>query len=132
MPNSPQINLDIRFGGSSDPGWVDVAASNGQVYGYCYTGGTDGAGNVHNIVGQGRDVVPLRLNADRRYQIAGCTITDDPNHQVTWVGTSPYAGTIIDANTAVANAKYTMNITDTGNGNCNIPCDPRVTNVEPA
>lgn len=132
MPNSPVIKLDIRFGGSSDPGWTNVTASNGQSYGYSYTGGDDNAGNLHQTVGQGRDVVPLQLTADHRYRIAGCTITDDPNNQLTWNGNSPYAGTLIDANTAVANAKYTINVTDTGNGNCDIPCDPRVINIQPS
>ena len=54
---------------SSDPGWHNVAASNGQTYGYCYTGGDDGAGGLDQTVGQGRDTAPLQLVADQRYQI---------------------------------------------------------------
>ena len=131
MPNTPNIQLDIRLGGSSDPGWVNVPASNGQVYGYLYTGGDDGAGGLVQTVNQGRDTAPLRVNADRRYQLnssSPCVFKDDPNNQLSWVGQSPYAGSIIDANTAVENAEYTINITDTGNGNCNIRCDPTVKN----
>lgn len=134
MPSTPNINLDIRIGGSSDPGWHNVQASNNQTYGYCYTGGDDGAGGLVQTVGQGRDTAPLQVNADRRYQLSSsnpCVFSDDPNNQLTWNGQSPYAGAIVDANTAVETAKYTINITDTGNGNCNIPCDPPVKN-EPA
>ena len=131
MPATPQINLDIRLGGSGDPGWINVPASTGQTYGYCYTGGDDSRGGLLQTVGQGRDTAPLQLNADRRYQIANCAFIDDPNNQLSWNGNSPYAGSIVDANTAVETAKYTINVTDTGNGNCNIPCDPRVINTEP-
>jgi hypothetical protein len=132
MPNAtPQINLDLRNSAQTEPGWVNVAASNGQTYSYSYTGGDDGAGGLVQTINRGRDTAPLRVNADRRYKIAdtnGCVFTDDPNNQLTWNGNSPYAGSIVDANTAVETAKYTINITDTGNGNCNIPCDPPVRN----
>ncbi|HEY5780928.1 MAG TPA: hypothetical protein VIT66_03505, partial [Lysobacter sp.] len=70
MPNTPNINLDIRLAGSSDPGWHNVAASNGQTYGYCYTGGDDGVGGLEQTTGQGRDTAPLQLIADQRYQIS--------------------------------------------------------------
>jgi len=131
MPATPQVNLDIRFGGSSDPGWVNVAASNGQIYGYSYTGGDDSVGGLRQVVGTGRDTVPLRLNADRRYHIAQCVFLNDSNSQLSWSGQSNYAGSIIDANTQVETAKYTINVTDTGNENCTIPCDPRIANIEP-
>lgn len=127
MPNTPNINLDIRFGGSSDPGWVNVPANNGQVYGYLYTGGDDGNGGLVQKVGQGRDSAPIQLNADNRYQISGCSFSDDVNNQLSWNGAGR-SGTIVDANTAVETAKYTINVSDTGNGNCNIPCDPMVKN----
>ena len=132
MPNAtPQVDLDIRNSAQSDPGWVNVVASNGQTYSYSYTGGDDGHGGLVQTTGQGRDTAPLQLIADRRYQLRStdpCVFTDDPYNQLTWNGQSPYAGSIVDANTAVETAKYTINVTDTGNGNCNIPCDPRVIN----
>lgn len=130
MPNTPNIQLDIRLGGSSDPGWVDVPASNGQVYGYHYSGGDDGQGGLVQTVGQGRDTAQIQLTADNRYQISNCTFRDDPFNQLSWNG-SGRAGTLVDANTSVETAKYTVNVADTGNGNCNIPCDPLVTNKQP-
>ena len=64
MPNTPNINLDIRIGGSSDPGWHNVLASDTQTtYGYCYTGGDDSAGGLIQIVNQGRDTAPIQLIA---------------------------------------------------------------------
>ena len=128
MPNTPNINLDIRFGGSSDPGWHNVVASNGQTYGYYYTGGDDGAGGLEQIVGQGRDTAPLQLVADQRYQISGHNFFNDPNNQLTWSGNGNRAGTIIDANSAVETAEYNVIVTDTGNGNCTIVCDPPIIN----
>lgn len=128
MPSTPTINLDLRIGGSSDPGWHNVQASNHQTYGYCYTGGDDGAGGLVATVGQGRDTAPLQLIADQRYQIDSCTFKDDPNSQLTWTGSSSRAGNIVDANTQVENAEYSLLVTDTGNGNCTIPCDPPIIN----
>lgn len=128
MPNTPNINLDIRFGGSNDPGWHNVPASNGQTYGYYYTGGDDGAGGLEQTVGQGRDTAPLQLVADQRYQISGHNFFNDPNNQLTWSGNGNRAGTIIDANSAVETAEYNVIVTDTGNGNCTIVCDPPIIN----
>lgn len=131
MPATPQINLDIRNSAQTGPGWVNVQASNQQTYSYRYTGGDDGAGGLVQTVGQGRDTAPVRLTADPRYQLIGntpCVFADDSNSQLSWSGQSSYAGSIVDANTAVETAKYTLNVTDTGNGNCTIPCDPQIKN----
>lgn len=131
MPATPQINLDIRNSAQTEPGWVNVQASNQQTYSYRYTGGDDGSGGLVQTVGQGRDTAPVRLSADSRYQLIGsnaCVFANDSNSQLTWNGQSSYAGNIVDANTAVETAKYTLNVTDTGNGNCTIPCDPQIKN----
>lgn len=132
MPNAtPQINLDIRDWAQNQPGWTNVVASNGETYSYCYTGGGDGAGGLVQTVGPARDTAPLRVNADPRYKLSStnpCVFSGDSHNQLTWNGNSPYAGSIVDANSAVEEAKYTINITDAGNGDCNIPCDPRIIN----
>lgn len=131
MPATPQINLDIRNSAQTGPGWVNVQASNHQTYSYRYTGGDDGSGGLVQTVGRGRDTAPVQLSADSRYQLIGsnaCVFADDSNSQLTWNGQSSYAGNIVDANTAVETAKYTLNVTDTGNGNCTIPCDPQIKN----
>jgi hypothetical protein len=128
MPNTPNINLDIRFAGSSDPGWKNVAASNGQTYGYLYTGGDDGNGGLVQSVNQGRDTAPVQLVADPRYQISDHNFFHDDFNQLTWAGNGNRAGNIIDANNHVETAEYNIVVTDTGNGNCTIVCDPPVIN----
>lgn len=131
MPNTPQISLDIRLGGSSDPGWKNVKVTNGSTYGYRYTGGDDGAGGLVQTVnpsGNGRDTAPLQLVADNRYQIAGINFLDDPLNQLSWNGSSGRAGSIVDQNTQVENAEYTVIVSDTQAGNVLIVCDPPIRN----
>jgi hypothetical protein len=54
--------------------------------------------------------------------------TGDTQNQLTWNGNSGRAGSIVDANTAVEDAEYTVLVADTGNSNCIIPCDPPIRN----
>lgn len=131
MPNTPNINLDVRNAASTDPGWHTVSASNGQPYSYRYSGGDDGAGGLLQVVNQGRDTAPLQLIADQRYQISGHNFSNDTHNQLTWNGNGNRAGTIIDANNQVETAEYSITVTDTGNGNCTIECDPQIVNRDP-
>ena len=131
MPNTPNINLDLRNAASSEPGWRNVNASNGQPYSYSYSGGDDGAGGLVQTVGQGRDTAPVQLTADPRYQIENCVFSDDAQHQLSWNG-GGRGGTIIDANTQVETAEYSLIVADTANGSCTIQCDPPIDNRPPA
>lgn len=131
MPSTPQINLDIRLGGSTDPGWTNVKAGNGSTYGYKYSGGDDGAGGLVQSVdqsGNGRDTAPFQLVADNRYQISGVNFLNDTQNQLSWNGNSTRAGSIVDANTQVETAEYTVIVSDTQNGNALIVCDPPIRN----
>lgn len=125
MPSTPQIHLDVRNFSSPTP-WVNLDVD-GQAYSYLYTGGDDGNGGLIANVGQGRDTAPIQLDADQRYQIGDCTFTGDPGNQLSWNG-GGRAGTIIDSNTQVETAKYTVQVVDTGNGNRTVPCDPQIIN----
>jgi hypothetical protein len=131
MPATPNIDLDVRNFASSDPGWHNVTVNN-QPYSYCYTGGDDGHGGLEMTVGQGRDTANVQLVADHRYEISNCTFTGDGQAQLTWNGNSGRAGAIVDSNTAVETAEYTILVVDTLNGNCTISCDPEVKNKPPA
>lgn len=133
MPSTPSISLDVRNFASSDPGWVNVAASNGQPYSYCYTGGDDSTGGLRMIVGQGRDTAPIHLIADQRYQISTCNFFNDTNNQLTWAGNGNRAGSIVDVNSQVETAKYTIVVTDTGVTPAapTIACDPTIQNQVP-
>lgn len=128
MSTTPNIHLDLRLGGSTDPGWTNVQASNNQTYGFRYTGGADGAGAIIATVGMGRDTARVQLTAAQHYRIESCRFTNDANNQLTWRGQSGRAGTIIDENTHVETARYSILVKDTGNGDCTVPCDPPVIN----
>jgi hypothetical protein len=127
MPSTPNISLDVRNFASSDPGWSNVLASNNQTYSYSYSGGDDGVGGLIQTAGQGRDTAPIRMTADQRYQINAVNFVNDDQHQLTWAGNGNYGGSIVDANTQVETAKYTIVISDTTAG-CTVPCDPTVQN----
>lgn len=129
MPDTPVIRLEVRFG--DEPGWHNVQSSNDQTYSYRYTGGNGGAGDIVATVGQGPVTGAIRLIADRRYEISGCEFTNDLEQQLRFVG-SGNAGRVIDLNSGVLSAKYTILVTDNGNENCTIPCDPMITNRPPA
>ena len=132
MPNTARnATLDVRNSSSSQPGWVNVQASNNQTYSYCYAGGDDNAGGMTVNIGSGRTTLNIRSIADHRYNLTGCGFTGTGYEQMSWNGNSAQAGEIVDANTGAANVKYTITVTDTGNGNCTIPCDPMIKNVPP-
>jgi hypothetical protein len=60
MPNTPNIQLDVRNFASNQPGWYNVQSSSNQPYSYSYTGGDDGVGGLVQTVGQGRDTSVIR------------------------------------------------------------------------
>lgn len=126
MRNPPVIRLEVRFG--EEPGWHAVQSSSNQAYSYRYTGGDDDEGGIVATVGKGAVSGTLRLVGDRRFQVLDCQFTDDPARQLRFEG-SANAGVIFDKNTEVLEAKYTVIVKDTENGDCTIPCDPMVRNV---
>ena len=70
----------------------------------------------------------MQLVADNRYQITGHNFLNDPQNQLSWSGNGGRNGNIIDQNSQVETAEYCVIVTDTGNGNCTIVCDPPVIN----
>ncbi|MFZ9362234.1 MAG: hypothetical protein ACO25T_01195 [Arenimonas sp.] len=129
MSNSPNITLDLRLGYTPDAGWTHVTATNGSLYSYKYAGGDDGAGGMQAKAGRGNDTANVQLIADGRYTIFGVVFQNDSSNQLSWNGNGNRAGNIVDQNTAVENAEYSVLITDTGNGNTVFVCDPPVKNV---
>lgn len=128
MPSTPTINLDIRIGGSSDPGWTNVIASNSQTYGYLFTGGDDDHGGLIQEVGTPRDTAPLQLIADPRYLIAGSNFTGDAQQQLTFSAASDQrSATVVDSNSAIETAEYEIQVSDSTAG-CTLACDPIVNN----
>jgi hypothetical protein len=129
MPNTPNITLDLRVGYTTDPGWTFVTATNGSQYSYLYAGGDDGHGGLQMTVGQGNDTANVRVIADNRFTIFGVVFQNDGTSQLTWNGNGNRAGNIVDRNSQVENAEYSVLITDTSNGNTVFVCDPPIKNT---
>lgn len=131
--SNAEVTLDIVPGGGvADAGWTNVAASNGQTYGYKFAGGSDGRGNVEQRIGE-QVVIYLRCIAqpELRYQfLGGVTTSNDPAGELSGVVDHPLLARIIDRNdVAQSDAEWTIVVTDTGVApSCTIPCDPKVTN----
>lgn len=127
MANPDDILLDIRSYRSDEPGWHNVTASNGQPYGYRYSGGDDAAGGLEMTVGEGQGTVIVRLIAGDGYEITSCEFSGDGDGQLSWSGSGNQTGVIIDRNSAVVSAQYCMLITDR-TSDCTIRCDPPIIN----
>jgi len=128
MSNAPFIYLDIKVGGGPT-GWTNVPASNGQTYGYLFTGGNDGHGNVEQSIGNPIDISCVSI-ADARFQFRGecITINNDPNNELLGKVNDPRSVTVSDKNDIPeSNAYWSVAITDT-QASCTIPCDPKITN----
>ncbi len=132
MAADANVGLDVRIGPRD--GYTQAAFQGGTsnpgnfTYYYKYSGGTDGNGNVVES-GRGAVDIFLTLSSDPRYVIdyggfgAG-------NTQLSFTRTDNTHATIHDVNTADESDYFNVRITDTGNGNCQFWCDPRVTNQD--
>lgn len=134
LTNSPNIVLRVAIALPNpippNETWTRVSVFTGtseSVYYYCYTGGDDSHGGIVVSRGMGANTAHLSLGPDRRFEILNCSFSGDINQQLTWNG-SKYAGAIVDKNSAVQNAYYSVNVIDTRNPNCLISCDPGVIN----
>lgn len=128
MTQNVNATLKIKPGYNGGVGWSDATASNGQPYSYKYGGGSDDLGDLDTTINTGVASLQLTLDTDRqRYALGGASFANDGAHQLSWTQTDSATGTIIDANTAVETAKYTVQVTDTTSG-ASIPCDPMIFN----
>lgn len=131
MSNIPRhALLDVRIGAIDEPGWHKVKASDDQTYSYLYTGGDDNAGGMVVKIGSGVATLAVGSAADRRYHFSKCVFTGRGRSQMSWSG-SAYAINIRDENKSDADVKYTIVVTDTGNADCTIECDPAIKNIDP-
>jgi len=116
MPNGPNnVNLTVD-----------------SSYGYQYSGGTEGNGDVHSIAGQGQAPVLITLHAPTGFNIVSVDfrdlighIADTLSYRVTGNGGS---ARIDNPCTAKGEAKYTVNVVDSSNGRT-VACDPKIVNT---
>lgn len=132
MSSAPLVTLNlVQGGGAVEAGWTNVAASNGETYGYMFAGGSDGHGNVEQTIGE-QVVIYCECIAEPkvRYQFSQVSISNDPKGQLSGVIDHISIARIIDRNDVPeSDAEWSINVTDTGvTPACTIPCDPKVTN----
>lgn len=130
MPDK-SVSLDIRYvPAESGDGFTDVGVINGRTYCYKYTGGDDGAGGVTHTIGEGSAKITVNLIADPRYRIDSVSFVNDRNDDVQLSAHPKHdrQHEIHNRNTKAINAKYKVQVKDTGNGNAAIPCDPPIVN----
>lgn len=128
MP-SINVGLDCRnWASSGSDGYTTTTASNGGLYSYQYSGGTDGHGNVDDTVGTGNLAITVTINADARYVVNSVSFTGDIESQLSSApGNSPTSVIINDSDSQTGSGYYTISVRDTS-ANCTFPCDPTVTN----
>lgn len=126
------VSLDVRnFAATQGDGYTDTTASNGAVYSYKYSGGTDGNGGVEVITGTGTLTITVTVNADPRYVINDVTLTNNVG-DLSWAfGASSYIAIITDTDLDNEDGYYSVLIRDDTAG-CTMPCDPPVKNLPPA
>lgn len=129
---SPNVILEIRKSSRSAP-WVNVKSGNDK-YAYLFTGGDTGHGDIYVSVKKnpGPHSAQVDLIEQGRYRISRCVFTGDNFNQLTWEPERRLRKklhTIGNKNTKVQNAKYTIVVEDTLNGNYEIICDPGVRNL---
>lgn len=130
MPGPFNVSLDVRNSSSGGAdGYKDVAASNGNIYSYKYTGGSDGRGNVRVVgIGAGQAAINVSLHSDARYTITNIAFYP-ADTQFSWhAGGNATVAVIVDTAVAVTSVKFTAIVTDSI-ANCWIPCDPMIQNV---
>ena len=129
MP-SLNVGLDVRnFAASGGDGYTTTPASNGALYSYKYSGGTDGNGNA-NDAGEGILTITVTVGTDPRYTINGVTFSGDIENQLS--APTPAAGAtsvvITDSDAATGSGYYAVTVNDTS-AVCTLVCDPRITNT---
>ncbi len=124
------VGLDVRNTPSSgSDGYTNTTATNGAVYSYQYTGGSDSHGNTGEVVGTGSATITVNLHSDARYQISGVLFSGDAARDLS---TQPAANTttsliITDLDVTTGSSYYKITVTDTA-ANCSFDCDPVISN----
>ena len=129
---SPNVFLEIRKSSQPAP-WVNVKSDNVK-YAYLFTGGDTGHGDIYVSVKKnpGPHSARVDLIGLKRYRISRCFFTGDIFDQLSWEPKKKLRKqlhTIGNKNTEVQNAKYTIIVKDTLNGDYEIYCDPGVRNL---
>lgn len=123
------VGLDIRNSASSgSDGYTNTNTSNGSIYCYKYSGGTDGNGGVEESPNAGSGTITVQIGGDPRYSIDSVGFSGDIESQLSWAhGTNNTIAVITDTDTSSGNGYYSV-IGSDSTANCTFPCDPPITN----
>lgn len=128
------VSLDVRnWASNGSDGYTSTTASNGAVYSYQYTGGSDGHGNVSETTGAGSATITVSLHSDSRYTISAVNISGDIENQLSSLPVSNGATSVVitDSDSSSGSGYYNIVVSDNTAG-CTFPCDPIITNDPPA
>lgn len=137
MSDIPDVKLDIRSSNCGTPAFPTQATlvpgtpnPGNLTYSYQYGGGSDGAGNVQVVTGAQAQNFKVKSVADPRYHFREVDI-DTSSTQISSTNLQDHEVTIDDADNQAEVDYYKIKVSDTGNGNCEFYCDPRVQNLVP-
>lgn len=119
------ISLEIQAIVAPIPGYITTYGSNGQMYGYRYSGG-DGRGNLNVSHSEGPINVQLALAAAANFTIGDVQFTDGGG-QLSYIKETTTRGRIHDDNKpgVQLDAYYVVKVLDSS---VDIYCDPRIVN----
>lgn len=126
---NPKVVLHVQDRSHDGKGdFINVTASNGEVYSYKYTGGNHGCGQGSVVLYVGGDATTIQVEvvAQNRYSIVAIECRDDLD-QLTCEEASGH-WTITDACSREINAYYKVIVADRKAKNATIACDPMIVN----
>jgi len=123
------INVGLTINIIPLDGYTATTATDGKVYYYKYSGGSDGNGNVTEYTDDGSGQGTITVTATSpSYPITGVTFTGDTHGDLSWAfGSSNLIAVITDTNVDNENASFCVTATDP-QANCTFNCDPGITN----
>lgn len=128
MAEKVTVGLDLRNAANGPlPGYIQTTASNGDLYYFKYSGGTDGNGNV-TVKKNKPAKITITVGSDTRYRVCGAWLKND------WEGdtTGSWSGnTAIIEDAAVSletGMDYIVIIADT-TSDAAFSCDPGIDNI---
>lgn len=123
------VSLDVRnWPSNGSDGYTNTNASNGTVYSYAYSGGTDGHGGVDQTASTGTGTITVTLASDPRYTINDVGFSGDIENQLSWApGSASTIAVITDTDTSTGEGDYSVTVSDSA-ALCLFPCDPPIKN----
>ena len=122
------VTLDCRNTRTDGGGYTNVEASNGQIYSYKYSGGSDGNGNVEVVKGTPTEI-QVTIQADSRYHVDDTIVTNDPNRDITVTKADLTATFTDNAEDVEAGIEYSIKVKDTV-ANATFIADPKIDNID--